>query len=67
MTTTPNDPQANPEETPATNTEAPVDTTACMGKFKHKWNWKWVNGIMTNTVVCSTCGTEKEQTRFQGQ
>jgi hypothetical protein len=54
----PNDPNQNPED---------IGKQECMGRFKHVWSWVWVNGVMTNTKKCSTCGEEMEVSRFQGQ
>lgn len=39
----------------------PTDTAPeCMGRWKHAWKWRWVNGVWTNKMFCPTCGAERE-------
>ncbi len=45
---------------PCIITKVGIDGVAVQSSIKHSYSWKWVNGEMTNTLVCSTCGKEKE-------
>ena len=32
----------------------------CMDRWKHIWQWVWMNDLMTDRVRCTTCGVERE-------
>lgn len=56
--------------TPATAAEleeAAKRNAECMGVRAHKLQWIWENGIWTDKLRCTTCGTVVKSERFKGQ
>lgn len=38
----------------------------CMNRWKHRWQWVWESGRMTDNLRCTTCG-EVRDSRKTGQ
>lgn len=40
--------------------QATTKKAECMDRWKHSWQWIWLNGEWTGRCRCTTCGQEKE-------
>ena len=47
-------------KTQAPNHQSTETKPECLERWKHIWQWVWMNDLMTNRVRCTTCGVERE-------
>ncbi len=51
---------SNDGATQVPNHQSTETKPECLERWKHIWQWVWMNGQMTTRVRCTTCGTERE-------
>ena len=54
------DTMSNDGATQVPNHQSTETKPECMDRWKHIWQWVWMNDLMTDRVRCTTCGVERE-------